>query len=206
MFQYVERVGLVWIAGHAAAQRLHVVGIKVCIKAGTADRYVELSGVDEPIAAHGVNVDDDAIDRRPLRRVRRGGVTEIDMSELDERRADLALAIQSQGGLRSVEPDDRSEFAISNFETPLRRAELDTIADGDNPCFRAEYFHSAPVRGIERHACAVAHMQREGVALGINVLNGQIGSLGDAAFLAAATECQNIALLVVAGVGELGAS
>src|SRR6266851_4766864 len=49
-------------------------------------------------------------------------------------------------------------------------------------------------------------MQREGVALGINVLNGQIGSLGDAAFLAAATECQNIALLVVAGVGELGAS
>src|SRR5712692_5841271 len=206
MFQYVERVGLVRIASHAAAEPLHVVGIKVCIKAGTTDRYVELSGVDEPIAAHGVNVDDDAIDCRPLRRVRRRGVTEIDVSQLDERRADLALAIQSQGGLRCVERNDCSEFAVSNFETPLWRAELDTIADGDSPWFGAEHFHSAPPRGIERHACAVTHMQREGVTLGINVLNGQIGALGDAAFLAAATECQNIALLVVARVGELGAS
>src|SRR5260370_34478651 len=128
MFQCVERVGLVRIAGHAAAQRLHVVGIKVCIKAGTTDRYVELSGVDEPIAARGVNVDDDAIDRRPLRPVRGRGVTEIDVSELDELRADLALAIQSQGGRRSVERHDRSESAVSNFETPLMRAELDTIA------------------------------------------------------------------------------
>src|SRR5713101_1731089 len=151
MFQYVERVGLVRITSHAAAQRLHVVGIKVCIKAGTADRYVELSGVDEPIAAHGVNVDDDAIDRRPLRRVRRRGVTEIDVSQLDERRSDLALAIQSQGGLGSVECNDRSEFAVSNFETPLRRAELNTIADGDNPWFGAEHSDSAPARGIERH-------------------------------------------------------
>src|SRR6266446_1000097 len=133
MFQYVERVALVWIAGHAATQRLHVIGVKVCIKAGATHRYVELSGVDEPIAAHGVNVDDDAINRRPLRRVRCGGVTEIDVSELDERRADLALAIQSQGGLRSVERDDPSEFAVSNLETPLRRAELNTIADGDSP-------------------------------------------------------------------------
>src|SRR6266851_5253469 len=155
MFQYVERVGLVRITSHAAAQRLHVVGIKVCIKAGTTDRYVELSGVDEPIAARGVNVDDDAIDRRPLRRVRRGSVTEIDASQLDERRADLALAIQSQGGLRSVERDDRSEFAVSNLETPLRRAELDTITDGDSPCFGAKPFHPAPARGIERHACAI---------------------------------------------------
>src|SRR5260370_16720509 len=122
MFQYVERVGLVGSAGQAAAQRLHVVGIKVCIKAGLTDRYVELSGVDEPIAAHGVNVDDDAIDCRPLRRVRRRGVTEIDVSELDERRADLAFAIQSQGALHSVEPDDRSEFAVTNFETPLSPA------------------------------------------------------------------------------------
>src|SRR6266851_3537751 len=133
MFHYVERVGLVRIAGHAAAQRLHVVGIKVCIKAGTTHRYVELSGVDEPIAAHGVNVDDDAINRRPLRRVGRGGVTEIDVSQLDERRTDLALAIQSQGGLRTVERDDRSKFAVSDFEIPLRRTELDTITDGDSP-------------------------------------------------------------------------
>src|SRR6266851_3982280 len=49
-------------------------------------------------------------------------------------------------------------------------------------------------------------MQRKGVALGINVLDRHIGSLGNAAFLAAATEGQNIALLVVAGVDELGAS
>src|ERR1700674_2147757 len=113
MFQYVERVGLVRITSHAAAQRLHVVGIKVCVKAGTTHRYVELSGVDEPVAAHGVNVGDDAIDRRPLRRVRCRGVTKIDVPELEERRADLALAIQSQGGLRSVKCDDPSEFAVS---------------------------------------------------------------------------------------------
>src|SRR5690348_16979027 len=206
MFQYVEHVSLVWIAGHATAQRLHVVGIKVCVKAGTTDRYVELSGVDEPVAAHSVNVDDDAIDCLPLRRVRRRGVTEIDVSELDERRTDLALVIQPQGGLRGVERNDCSEFAVSNFETPLRGAELDTLADGDSPRFGAEHSHSAPARGIERHACAVAHMQREGVTLGVNVLNGQIGSFGDAAFLAATTEYQNIALLVVAGVGELDAS
>src|SRR5216684_1854799 len=166
MFQYVERVGLVRIASHAAAEPLHVVGIKVCIKAGTTDRYVELSGVDEPIAAHGVNVDDDAIDCRPLRRVRRRGVTEIDVSHLDERRADLALAIQSQGGLRCVERDDRSEFAVSNFETPLWRAELYTTAAGDSPCFGEVYFPREPRRRIERDGCAGANMERKGVALG----------------------------------------
>jgi hypothetical protein len=32
----------------------------------------------------------------------------------------------------------------------LRRAELDTIADGDGPWFGTEHFHSAPARGIER--------------------------------------------------------
>src|SRR5260370_7714376 len=121
MFQYVERVGLVGSAGQAAAQRLHVVGIKVCIKAGLTDRYVELSGVDEPIAAHGVNVDDDTIDRRPLRRVRRRCVTEVDVSELDERRADLALATPSHGALALLNATHASEFPLTNFYTPFTR-------------------------------------------------------------------------------------
>ena len=73
----VERDGLLQIARCRAPQRREVVRVDSSVVARAAQRHVKLLAIHELSTASGVDVDDDAIDRGALRRVRSRGVAVI---------------------------------------------------------------------------------------------------------------------------------
>jgi hypothetical protein len=66
LFDRVERYGLARVSSNRAPQDLSIIRIDVGIVSRAADRYIELSAIDQLRAAHRIGIHDDAIDRGTL--------------------------------------------------------------------------------------------------------------------------------------------
>ncbi len=110
--------------------------------------------------------------------------------------ADLASAVEAEQGFAVVDCCDSCELAVGDLKRPVRSAELNPIALGENALLTAEHFDAREPARIVGDALAIGGLDHKPVRLAINRLDAGIAALLKRHLLAPASETDDVADLV----------
>jgi hypothetical protein len=207
---HFEGGGLARLAIDRPRQRGAVVGVDLELVGGAGERDVGLLAVDELDAVAGVEGGEDAADGRALRRVGGDGVGVVErLGTAAAREGDRAPAAAFEledeaaggGGLAH-----RGGGAVGDAAQAIGAAELHAVAGGEVAGLGARQVAAAqaPRVVVEDGAVAVA-LDAEGVALGIDSEDAGGVAGADAAGRGGLHIGDDVADLVMADLGALGA-
>jgi len=125
----VKRRRLLSLPAYRTRECLTVVGEDEGFLTGTAQRYVELVLIHEGRRPLGVDADEDAVHRLPLRGMGGGGIAVVDRLRPAAVERHASAAVELDDGADLVQVAHRAELAIGNALVAKRCAELDAVAD-----------------------------------------------------------------------------
>jgi len=100
------------VSAHRTPKGLSIVGINSRVLPGTADRHIELFSIHQLSTAHRVDIDYHTVHGGTLSRMGSGGVAVVDVPQLREIDAKLALIVEPELGLRGSKLYYGREFSV----------------------------------------------------------------------------------------------
>jgi Tn3 transposase DDE domain len=182
-FDGVKRALARLVAANGGFEGLDIVGVNLSIFPRAAEGHVMLPLIDQLRAALRIHIDENLIDGRALGGMRDGGIAVIDMAQMGE--LEMFGAVTTPPGafieaqLEAVAGDagDGRKLSVGDFAFPVVNAELNPVALGERPLFLGVSLNAVPLCRIDRYA-PEGGAQGQGVARGINGLNGEMASYG----------------------------
>src|SRR5713101_2283712 len=191
------------VSAHRTPKGLSIVGINSRVLPGTADRHIELFSIHQLSTAHRVDIDYHTVHGGTLSRMGSGGVAVVDVPQLPEIDAKLALIVEPELGLRGSKLYYGREFSIGHLVLFVMDAELQAVAGGQLAMLPRVNLHALPFCGADFELPAIARAESQRIARPLHGRHREIAVLGNALLLMGAVEVDDFALLIDLRIAEL---
>src|SRR5216683_1756111 len=146
--QPLQRDRLFEITASGKVESRAIVSVERHIVPRSADGYIELLAVNEFSGAERIDINDHAINRGALARVRGRGIAVVDVLQTSDCRADLAPVVDAHAQFAIVNGGDGRKLSIGDAKRTIWCAELNPVAGPEQAVLLMKDLDPGQARGM----------------------------------------------------------